>query len=215
MTTKKATVKKPAATTSKKPDSNTFTVAKSTDTTSQTMAKLVTTSSALSAFTLKQYSGAGDGMESTDLVDEMTKAGDEVVGGNMGRVERMLVNQAMTLDAIFNNMAQRSRSQETFKGIEVLMRLALKAQAQARSTAEALALLKNPMPYIKQANMTTGPQQINNAYAGTPSHSDMQSGAGNIQSEPNKLLEADHGNYLDTRAQGASSRINPLMATVE
>jgi hypothetical protein len=38
----------------------------------------------------------------------------------MGRVERMLVNQAMTLDAIFNNMAQRSGKQDSFKGIEVL-----------------------------------------------------------------------------------------------
>ena len=69
-----------------------------------------------------------------DLVAEMRKAGDEVVNGNMGRVERMLANQAMTLDAFFNNMAQRSHSQETFKDIEVLMRLALNAQPWAKST---------------------------------------------------------------------------------
>ena len=94
------------------------------------------------------------------------------------------------------------------------MRLALKAQAQARSTAEALALLKNPQPYIRQANMTTGPQQVNNAYADTPSHSGIQSGAGNIQSEQNKLLEADHGNHLDTRARGAASRVNQTVAAV-
>ena len=213
MATKKATAKKASAVipAKRKPDAIEGVAKK--ETTSQTMAKLVTTS-VLSAITLKQYVSAGDSLEMPDLVDEMRKAGDEVVGGNMGRVERMLTNQAMTLDAIFNNMAQRSHSQETFKGIEVLMRLALKAQAQARSTAEALALLKNPMPYIKQANMTTGPQQINNAYAGTPSHSGTQSGAGNIQSEPNKLLEADHGNYLDTRAQGATSRVNQTVAAV-
>ena len=172
MVTKKTTAEKPQATTPKKSDPNAFTVTKSTDTTSQIAAKLVTTS-VLSAATLKRYVGAVDTLEMPDLVAEMRKAGDEVVGGNMSRVERMLVNQAMTLDAIFNNMAQRSHSQETFKGVEVLMRLALKAQAQARSTAEALALLKNPMPYIKQANMTTGLQQINNAYAGTPPHSDI------------------------------------------
>ena len=213
MVTKKTTAKKPLAATPAKSDPNAFKVAKSTDTTSQKLAKLATTS-VLSAVTLKRYAGAGDTLEMPDLVDEMRKAGDEVVDGNMGRVERMLTNQAMTLDAIFNNMAQRSHSQETFKGIEVLMRLALKAQAQARSTAEALALLKNPMPYIRQANMTTGPQQVNNGYASTPSHNGMQSGAGNIQSEQNKLLEADHGNYLDTRAQGAAGRVNPHMATV-
>ena len=169
------------------------------------MAKLLTTSSALSAVTLKRYSGAGDGIDMTDLLDEMTKAGDEVVGGNMGRVERMLANQAMTLDAIFNDMAKRSGRQEQYKGIEVLMWLALKAQA--RSTAEALALLKNPQPYIRQANMTTGPQQINNG-------SVAQSPAGNIQSEQNKLLEVNHGNYLDIRAQGATSRVNQTVGTV-
>ena len=213
MATKKTTAKKaPAATPAeRKPDA--FEVVASKDTTSQALAKLATTS-VLSAVTLKRYAGAGDTLEMPDLVDEMRKAGDEVVDGNMCRVERMLANQAMTLDAIFNNMAQRSHSQETFKDIEVLMRLALKAQAQARSTAEALALLKNPQPYVRQANMTTGPQQVNNAYAVAPSHSGIQSGAENIQSEQNKLLEADHGNYLDTRAQGAASRINQTVAAV-
>ena len=145
-------------------------------------------------------------MEVPDLVTEMRKAGDEIVEGNMGRVERMLANQAMTLDAIFNDMAQRSGRQDSFKGIEVLMRLALKAQAQARSTAEALALLKNPMPYIKQANIAHGHQQINNGQQAT--------GAGNSQSEPNKLLEAQHGNTLDIGAQAAAVRANQKLETV-
>ena len=204
---------------------NAFEIVASADTQSQALAKLAT-NSVLSAVTLKRYSNAGDDLEVADLVTEMRKAGDEVVEGNMGRVERMLANQAMTLDAIFNDMAQRSGRQDTYKGIEVLMRLALKAQAQARSTAEALALLKNPMPYIKQANMTTGPQQVNNTYAGTPSHSGIQSGgtlehsaraqagAGNSQSEPNKLLEADHGQRLDIGAQAAAGRANQKLATV-
>ena len=197
----------------KKRNPDAFEVVESEDTRSQTLAKLAT-GGVLCAATLKRYSGAGEDMEVPDLVTEMRKAGDEVVDGDMGRVERMLANQAMTLDAIFNNMAQRSHKQDTFKGIEVLMRLALKAQAQARSTAEALALLKNPMPYIKQANMTTGPQQVNNAYAGTPSHSRIQSGAGNFQSAPNKLLEADHGQRLDTRAQGTAGRANQKLEAV-
>ncbi len=208
-----ATKKTIKATSPAKSDPNAFKVVESKDTRSQTLAKLATTS-VLSAVTLKRYSGAGDALEVPDLVTEMRKAGDEVVAGNMGRVERMLVNQAMTLDAIFNDMAQRSGRQDTFKGIEVLMRLALKAQAQARSTAEALALLKNPMPYIKQANMTTGPQQVNNTYAGTPSHSGIQSGAGNSRSEPNKLLEADHGERLDIGAQATAGRADQALETV-
>ena len=220
-----ATKKTTKATSPAKRNPDAFEILKSEDTQSQALAKLAT-NSVLSAVTLKRYSNAGDDSEVADLVTEMRKAGGEVVAGDMGRVERMLVNQAITLDAIFNNMAQRSGKQDSFKGIEVLMRLALKAQAQARSTAEALALLKNPMPYIKQANMTTGPQQVNNTYAGTPSHSGIQSGgtlehsaraqagAGNFQSEPNKLLEADHGQRLDIGAQAAAGRANQKLETV-
>lgn len=215
MAAKKSSPKTAPVTPPAKRDPNTFEVVKSGDTTSQALAKLATTS-VLSAVTLKRYSGAGDALEVPDLVTEMRKAGDEVVEGNMGRVERMLANQAMTLDAIFNEMAQRSGRQDTYKGIEVLMRLALKAQAQARSTAEALALLKNPMPYIKQANMTTGPQQVNNTYAGgtLERSARAQAGAGNSQSEPNKLLEADHGQRLDIGAQAAAGRANQKLETV-
>ena len=94
------------------------------------------------------------------------------------------------------------------------MRLALKAQAQTRSTAETLALLNNPQHYIGQANMTTGPQQVTNTYAGTPSHKGIKSGAENIQSEQNKLLKANHGERMDAIEQGTASRVNPHMATV-
>lgn len=177
---------------------------------SQSLAKLAATS-ALSAGTLQRYSGLGCAVDLRDLVTEMKRAGDEVVAGDLGRVERMLANQAITLDAIFNNMALRSHQQESFKGIEVLMRLALKAQAQARSTAETLALLKNPMPYIKQANVTSGPQQVNNSFGITSSGSGACAGAENFQSEPNKLLEGGHGQRLDVGAPAAASRANQAM----
>ncbi len=214
MAAKKSTAKTASATPPAKRNPDAFEILKSEDTQSQALAKLAT-NSVLSAVTLKRYSNAGDDLEVADLVTEMRKAGGEVVAGDMGRVERMLVNQAITLDAIFNNMAQRSGKQDSFKGIEVLMRLALKAQAQARSTAEALALLKNPMPYIRQANMTTGPQQVNNTYAGTSEHSARaQAGAGNFQSEPNKLLEADHDQRLDIGAQATTGRANQALEAV-
>ena len=181
------------------------------DSESQMLAAL-STRSALTATTYKAFSGAGDTVQVTDLMGELRKAGDEVAGGNMSRVEKMLTHQALTLDAIFNNMALRSHGQTTFKGIEVLMRLALKAQAQARSTAEALALLKNPQPYIRQANIAHGPQQVNNA--GTPSHTGIKSGAENIQSKQNKLLEADHGQRMVIGAQGQAGRVNQAVEAV-
>lgn len=82
MATKKAT--SPA-----KSNPGAFKVVEGKDTRSQTLAKLVT-SGVLSAATLKQYSGAGEDLEVSDLVAGMKKAGDEAVAGDMKGVERML-----------------------------------------------------------------------------------------------------------------------------
>ena len=164
------------------------------------------TAGAFTAATMHTYTGAGEALGVTELLAAMRKAGDETVAGDMGRFERVLTNQFLTLDALFNNLAQRSGRQESFKGIEVLMRLALKAQSQARATAETLALMKNPMPYIRQANIAHGPQQVNN---GTPTS------AGKTQSPPNELLEHQHGNTLDIGATATAGRADPAMATVE
>ena len=177
------------------------------DSPSEKLAALAT-DGALTAITLQAYTSGSAGKELgvTELLAAMRKAGEETVAGDMGRFERVLTHQFLTLDALFNNLAQRSGRQDSFKGIEVLMRLALKAQSQARATAETLALMKNPMPYIRQANIAHGPQQVNN---GTPTS------AGKTQSPPNELLEHQHGNTLDIGAQAAAGRADPAMATVE
>lgn len=173
---------------------------------SQALAKFATTS-VLSAATLKEYSGCGDNLEVRDLVVEMKKAGEEVAAGDMTRVEKTLALQLLTLDAMFNNLAQRAQRQNMFKGIDVLLRLALKAQSQARATAETLATMKNPMPYIRQANIAGGHQQINNGVpAPRPPHAE------NSEKMPNKLLENDHGKWLDTRASCASGCADQVVA---
>ena len=203
-----ATKKTIKATSPAKSDPNAFKVVESKDTRSQALAKLVT-GGVLSAATLKQYSGAGEDLEVSDLVAEMKKAGDEAVAGDLGRVERMLANQLLTLDMLFNNLAQRSGRQESFKGVETLMRLAMKAQAQARATAETLSVMKNPTPFIaRQTNIAQGHQQINNGPKSTRT--------GNFQTEPNELLEASHGgsNILDTRATAAAGRGSQELETV-
>ncbi len=190
---------------SPKPDPSAVKGVTGEDSPSATLAKYVT-GSVLSAVTLQQFAGGGDALELPDLVVEMKRAGDEAAAGDLGRVERMLANQLLTLDLLFNNLAQRSGRQESFKGIEVLMRLALKAQAQARATAETLSIIKNPMPYIKQANIAHGHQQVNNGQPPT--------GAGSFQSTQNKLLEADNGNVLDFGAQTAPGRADQELEAV-
>ena len=170
------------------------------------------TAGAFTAATMHTYTGAGEALGVTELLAAMRKAGDETVAGDMGRFERVLTNQFLTLDALFNNLAQRSGRQDSFKGIEVLMRLALKAQSQARATAETLALMKNPMPYIRQANIANGPQQVNNGSFQNSTRT--RASAAKTQTPPNELLEHQHGNTLDIGAQAAAGRANKKLETV-
>ena len=128
-------------------------VAQPGETTSQAAARLVTDGTT-SALTVLAYADTGDTMEARDLVKAMAQAGDEAVAGNLARTERMLANQLLTLDAMFNNLARRARAQTQFDGIEKLTKLALKAQSQARATAETLGMLKNPMPYMGSLQKT-------------------------------------------------------------
>ncbi len=150
-----------------------------------------------------------------DIHDEVEKV---VQDGDMKPAEAMLYGQAMTLQTIFTNLARRAAVNADLKQFQVNMTLALKAQAQCRSTIEALALVKNPMPYIRQANIANGPQQINNGNASASGHTGIStpSGthAGNFQIEQSKLLETDHGQRLDTGAAQAASRVNQAVDTV-
>ena len=151
----------------------------------------MTTLSVNTAFTVKKFANVEDSVEVSDYILELQKAGNEVVNGNLSRLERMLTSQAIALDTMFNKLAIKAASSEYMKNYEGFMRLAFKAQAQARSTVEALAMLKHPQPYISQTNIgQVGHSQVNNAYAITSSNTDipMATVAENLDIAPNELL---------------------------
>ena len=152
----------------------------------------MTTLSVNTAFTVKKFANVEDSVEVSDYILELQKAGNEVVNGNLSRLERMLTSQAIALDTMFNKLAIKAASSEYMKNYEGFMRLAFKAQAQARSTVEALAMLKHPQPYISQTNIgQVGHNQVNNAYAITSSNTDilMATVAEDLNIAPNKLLD--------------------------
>jgi hypothetical protein len=134
----------------------------------------------------------------------------------MASVEEMLYGQSVALQTIFTSLARRSvqNAGEYMDAAEKYMRLALKAQSQCRATLETLAIIKNPQPYIKQANISQGPQQVNNSF-GKSTGAQAETSRENFQSGPNKLLEQQHANILDTRAQGQASRINQNVEALE
>ena len=177
----------------------------------------MTTLSVNTAFTVKKFANVDESVDVSDYILELQKAGNEVVGGNLGRLERMLTNQAIALDLIFNGLALKATSAEYMKNYESFMRLAFKAQAQARCTVEALAMLKHPQPYISQTNIgQVGHNQVNNSYAVASSHNDIHINpvAENLQPAPNKLLEATHGNNLEFGTQSQAIPSHQAMATL-
>lgn len=118
------------------------------------------------------------------MVGSLLEIGRRTKEGSMAYVEHMLINQATALQSIFTRMAERSTEQTHMPNLEAFMRMALRAQAQCRTTLETLANIKTPpVVFARQANVTTGPQQINNGTA-PPSR------AGGNENEPNKLLDA-------------------------
>jgi hypothetical protein len=164
----------------------------SSDMTPNHIVASMTTRSVNSAFTVKKFANVEDSVEVSDYILELQKAGNEVVDGNLARLERMLTSQAIALDTIFNRLAVKAASSEYMKNYEGFMRLAFKAQAQARNTVEALAMLKHPQPYISQTNIgQVGHNQVNNTYAITSSNTDihMPLVAEDLDIAPNKLLD--------------------------
>jgi hypothetical protein len=120
----------------------------------------------------------------------------------------MLINQASALQALFVRLCERSMQQEHLSNLEGLLRLALRAQSQCRATLEALAIIKSPPTvYARQANVTTGPQQINNTLA-------LHQGAQENRIEQNQLLEDQLEQRMDSGAAGAAGVGDSAMAAL-
>lgn len=141
-----------------------------------------------------------------DLVDVLRDTVQAAQRGDLGEFEGMLGAQAYALNAIFLEMTRRAAVNigQHLPATEQYMRLALKAQSQARTTIEALAEVKNPraVAFVKQANIANN-QQVNN-----------DTRAGETQSPPNELQEAPHGGPVAPRAKGARIGADPGSATV-
>lgn len=132
---------------------------------------MMTWSSAQNALAMEKWSCFG-APDLPALIQDLGDRVEKVQDGNLMPLEAMLYGQAQALQAIFTNLSRRSamNAGEYINASETYMKLALKAQSQCRATLETLAVIKNPMPYIKQANIANGPQQVNNGALIPTSH---------------------------------------------
>lgn len=102
------------------------------------------------------------------LVQALSEQVSQIQNGDKANMEAMLFSQAVTLNAIFLEMARRAslNMNEHVHATEAYMRMALKAQNRVRMTLETINTLKNPPVVIaKQANISAGHQQVNNFLA--------------------------------------------------
>jgi len=143
------------------------------------------------------------------LLDTLREQGAAVNSGSLELVEAMLMNQATALQSVATRLLERGMAQTEIAPFEANMRMGLRAQSQCRANLETLAAIKNPSPvaFVRQANIANGPQQVNNGVS-------QPSRAGEKEIEPNKLLEATHGERLDTGTASATGRANQELETV-
>lgn len=121
----------------------------------------------LSAVTATYAQRQAEGISFISALEAQREQFAEVVQrGNMKPAEGMLLAQAVTLNAIFAELATRAAENIGVRpdSFERYMRLALKAQSQSRTTLETLAEVKSPFrgAYVRQANFANGHQQVNN-----------------------------------------------------
>ena len=146
-----------------------------------------------------------------DVISELSDKIGTIQDGDMQPIEAMLIGQAQALQTMFVSLGRQAASKTSLPQYTAFMNLALKAQSQSRATIQALVELKYPKQatFVKQANISNGHQQINNA---TNTHAPAH--AKENQHLQNKLLEAQHNEWLDDGKTATPSATNQAMATL-
>lgn len=148
---------------------NALTVEQTTEETgAQAMARKVLDPGFRHAITASSFAGKvlGSSIEHPglmDYVDHLLKVGGKAEAGDLAIASRLLASQAITLDAMFTELARRAALNmgEYVNASERYGRLALKAQSNCRTTLEALAKLHQPREQtVRHVHVNEGGQAI-------------------------------------------------------
>jgi hypothetical protein len=182
-----------------------------------TQAKMLNSASAMSAINSEAFSkGMFPDLDISELIGDLRTKIEKVQSGDMQAMEAMLVGQAQSLQTIFVSLARKASSQEYLKNYGMFMNLALKAQSQSRATIQALTELKYPKQatFVKQANISSGHQQVNNGSYQNSTHAPAH--AKETINQPNELLEVSNGSQnMDSGTAQTTITQDKAMATVE
>jgi hypothetical protein len=118
---------------------------------------------ALAGGLASQFFGDGQRPNITQTVVALGEEVGRASSGDLTLASRILASQAVSLDALFTEMARRSglNMGEYPDAMERYMPLALKAQANCRATLEALARLHQPREQtVKHVHVNQGAQAV-------------------------------------------------------
>ena len=134
-----------------------------------------------------------------------------VNSGDLTQVEGMLLGQAIALQSMFHNLAERAKGADSLQKVQCLTQLALRAQACSRNTLQTLIEVKNPrqVAFVKQTNVAQT-QQVNNGPL-------TVSREKKIKEEPIELLVEDsHGSTkMDSGTKAEAGGVDEDMVTLE
>ncbi len=185
-------------------------------------AELGLSSTVANAVTSSNFAkGSFGALDLTESVGVMWEKIAKVKAGDMSEVEATLIAQAVTLDTVFNELARRAALNmgEHLGATETYLRLALKAQAQCRSTLETLAEVKYPKAatFVRQQNVAYQ-QQVNNGSDNATSTREGERGAKSPRSprrKPPTILRLNaNPQYSRVRACAGAENIESTKRTI-
>lgn len=137
-------------------------------------------------------------------------------GDRIHQAEAMLLNQAVALQAMFVDLANRAKVQNNREWLQTMTGLALRAQTNCTQTLKTLGELRSPRQavFARQANIAHGHQQVNNNGQQAVTTENTRTGTQESPIGHNRLLENDHGKWLDTGAAGTSGRTDSHLEAV-
>jgi hypothetical protein len=115
------------------------------------------------AYAGKSFNMAGEPMTVMDAAVVVEQRATEAANGDLSAASAMLASQALTLDVMFTEFANRAAGQIGINSdaVERYARLAMKAQSNARTTLEALAKLRQPrVQEIRHVHVNAGGQAV-------------------------------------------------------
>lgn len=165
------------------------------------------TGNAVAAHRFAEQNVAG-GLSLKDTVISMRERANTAGKLDDQALEGMLRAQAATLDVIFTELAKRAalHLDQPRHDLEAYLRMAMRAQDQARKTAETLAAIRNPGAVViaKAANINNG-QQVN---IGTLNPATL------AHDEQHRHPRPPRAERLDAGTEGASGRPDSHLETV-